>query len=719
MNQRTTGRLRMRTWALTAALLSGLALAGCRGAEAPRATPTYRAEVINPSLARGLSINDGAISIAWGSDGTILRSTDNQQWQQADSPATADLTRGANNGEVIIIVGAAGTILRSEDQGRTWAQSKHDAMESDLLALTYDARTKSWIAVGTQGVILHSRDDGKTWSSQKAGQPLKLESVYADPASQRLWLGGPDGMLGRSEDGGENWAVVSLGIDTPITAFYRHGDTLIATSARGRFYVSRDKGDNWNLLQLPTLAFFTDSIRDPEHKTIVLTGHTGEVAVSADDGESWRLIDAPFHGSKNYLSRVHFDPRSKSLIATGHHGTLLRSSDGGRNWVAAMAAGGTGNFQDMLYDPKRGTVALLGDGGHLHASQDAGKTWAALSPRLSDYQREVIATPDGKSFVTAGQVGTMYLAGNDGNDWEALRLRYPNENTPPSYRALVTSPGGKALLAAGPPGTILRSTDQGRSWQVTLAVPFEKGEALVHLVPDPAHKTTVAVEVFGGLKVSTDDGKSWQEQRVDAGSRELWHGSALDDGSVVITGNTGVIVRGEPRSKQWQLVASGTDQGLYGSHFDPASKHVFAVGQRGTILRSTDQGRSWQSVGSGGEHGLRRMLTDPKTQALVAFGEGGLIMRSTDQGQSWQRVESGTQEELRSSAVEPGTRNLLLTGRGGVLLRSEDSGVTWQAIATHTQRHFRSLAFNPATRSLMLVGERNVRLVPDDAIPAQ
>ncbi|MEC5396867.1 WD40/YVTN/BNR-like repeat-containing protein [Uliginosibacterium sp. H1] len=712
-------RLSSHVWRLSASiLLPVLVLVGCRDAEPPRATPGYRAEVINPTLVRGMSVDDGSIQLAWGSDGTILRSTDNQQWQQASSPVTADLNRGGTDGKVLIIVGAAGAILRSEDKGQTWTQVRHDGMESDLQALTFHAPTRTWITAGTQGVILHSRDDGKTWTAQKASQPFKLESLYADPASQRVWLGGPEGMLGRSDDGGQNWAIVSLGIDTPITGFYRHGETLIATSAQGRFYVSQDKGDNWAFLQLPTRAFFTDTAYDPGHRTIVMSGHTGDVAVSADEGKSWRLVEATFHGSKNYLSTVQFDPRSKGLIAAGHHGTLLRSADGGLSWTAALPAGTAGNFQGMLYDAKRGTLALLGDGGHLHASQDAGKTWATLSARLTDYQREVIATPDGKGFVTAGQVGAMYLAGHDGNDWEVLRLRYPNENTPPSYRALELSPSGKALLAAGPPGTIMRSADQGRSWQVTLAIPLEKGEALVKLIPDARHKTTVAVEVFGGLKVSTDDGKSWQEQRVDAGGRELWHGAATDDGTVVITGNGGVIVRGDPRSKQWQVVPSGTEHGLYGSHYDPASRNVFAVGQGGTILRSTDSGRQWQSVGTGGEHGLRRMLTDPRTQALVAFGEGGLIMRSTDQGQTWQRVESGTTEELRTSAVEPGTRNLLLTGRQGTLLRSTDSGQTWQAIDTHTQRHFRSIAINPATKTLMLVGERTVRLVPDDAAPA-
>ena len=221
-------------------------LLACVACPAVAATPAYDAQVINADLGGGLAVPGGGTLLLWGSDATILRSTDGASWSHTDTPGEADLACIASNvdGSVLIAVGARGVVLRSTDGGRAW-QAARNADDTDLETVSFHAPSGAWIAAGARGHILRSTDGGKRWKPLPSPLTTDLHTSFVDEETQRLLIGGDGGVVGLSADGGASWDVTKIFMPdpvTPITGFHRFGDRLLATSALGRFLMSADDG---------------------------------------------------------------------------------------------------------------------------------------------------------------------------------------------------------------------------------------------------------------------------------------------------------------------------------------------------------------------------------------------------------------------------------------------------------------------------------------------
>ena len=73
--------------------VTALALAATSGAA--EKAPSYAARVINPKLLGGAADPVRGVRVIWGTDGTILRSQDVEQWENSDTPTAQDLAAAA------------------------------------------------------------------------------------------------------------------------------------------------------------------------------------------------------------------------------------------------------------------------------------------------------------------------------------------------------------------------------------------------------------------------------------------------------------------------------------------------------------------------------------------------------------------------------------------------------------------------------------------------
>jgi len=704
------------------ALLLLPALSGVLPGVAATPAPTYQAQVINPEFSGGLLVNASRVLLLWGSDGTILRSEDGERWSHAVTTATADLARVASNaaGDVLVAVGTGGAILRSQDGGKTWTSAHNPTTDTDLRAVVNPPGGQTWIAAGTQGRVLRSTDDGKHWMLVESQLKTSFQTLFVDPMSRAILIGGDDGLVGFSKDAGVSWQITAISMPdpvTPITAFHRFDKLLLATSALGRFLVSEDDAASWDLMQASTKAFFTDVAFDPVRGAIVMTGHNGDVLRSPDGGRHWEGGEISFEGQKNYLSAIRYDANSTSLIAVGQNGTIARSTDGGAKWVKASDEL-LGDVRGVIADTARGRLHAFGTGGMLQSSKDSGAHWKTTRNLLDVSLREIAAMPGSPVVIATGRLGAVVRSTDSGANWLLLNVPYPNPNTPPDLRGLLAAPSGDALIAVGPPGAILRSNADGSAWDIRHSETIEAERAYPWVLVDRKRKVVVAVEARGEMRVSIDDGVHWQTSSIPTatGTMPFWHGTVLESaGVMLVAGQAGKAARSLD-ARNWQTLTTGTDKDLFGSFADDANNLLFLMGVQGTLLRSADLGVTWQDTSTGSASELRRMMRDPRTGALVCFGTHGTILRSQDRGLTWHRVPSGTDGALRKGMLEPRTGNLLIVGSQGALLRSRDGGRDWEVLPSHTTRHFNSLWVDEKSGDVVLVGERIVRLVRQSAL---
>ena len=234
-----------------------------------------------------------------------------------------DLVRTSSG---FVAVGERGHVLRSDD-GRGWTQLTVPTRSALTSIATADGQL--WVG-GHDGVILHSVDGGQTWQSQRR-DPFKLAAgeqaadhdprqgapildVYFRDASHGFAVGAHSLMLVTS-DGGATW--------TPRQA--------LAAPAAPEKPAAPMQGDLFSAadLELEEEAdpHFNAIAAAGEH-TLVIVGERGTFLRSDDDGASWTRMPFPYKGSMFgvlWLGEQH-------LLAYGLRGNVYESRDNGGSW---------------------------------------------------------------------------------------------------------------------------------------------------------------------------------------------------------------------------------------------------------------------------------------------------------------------------------------------------------------------------------------------------
>jgi photosystem II stability/assembly factor-like uncharacterized protein len=261
------------------------------------------------------------------------------------------------------------------------------------------------------------------------------------------WLGGYNGMVLRTVDGGRTWRDVSPpGASAlqfrDISAFdARHAVAMAAgTGTDSRLYVTSDGGQSWQLAYQNTnpQAFFDCmDFYNPRHGLVLSDPVDGRFRILATDngGRSWRVL--PNAGMPPAQSgEAGFAASGECLTTSGHDawfgsggGAIARiysSRDGGLTWTAhdtpIISSGSAGVIGLAFRTPLLG-VAVGGDfdnpagDTNVAAFSWFGSPWLSAAHQPSGYR-------SGVSFVpfTLATVISVGLTGSDisydaGRDW--------------------------------------------------------------------------------------------------------------------------------------------------------------------------------------------------------------------------------------------------------------------------------------------------------------
>jgi photosystem II stability/assembly factor-like uncharacterized protein len=222
--------------------------------------------------------------VAVGERGVVALSDDRgATWRQAPCPVSVTLTMvrfaDAAHG---VAVGHGGTVLTTSDAGATWtvrldgrrlaqlvkdaaktaeAQKEAERLVADgpdkpfLDVLLWDA--KRLLAVGAYGIAFHSADGGTTWTPWMARlpNPKALHWYVARRAGDALLLAGEQGLVARSDDGGESFRL----LPSPYKGSWFAGElnadgALLIAGLRGNVWRSADGGARWSQIVSPVPA---------------------------------------------------------------------------------------------------------------------------------------------------------------------------------------------------------------------------------------------------------------------------------------------------------------------------------------------------------------------------------------------------------------------------------------------------------------------------------
>lgn len=246
------------------------------------------------------------------------------------------------------------------------------------------------------------------------------------------------------------------------------------------------------------------------------------------------------------------------LVAVGDFGTILLSDDEGRSWRQAQSVPTRVTLTALQFVDERHGWAV-GHGGIVLATDDAGEHWK--------------------------------LRYDAGNDAVLFSVRFEDP-----LRGLVVGAFGLAL----------RTDDGGATWN-----PIEIGDGDAHLYQIFEARGTTWIAAEMGSVFRSADGEHFEAVEIPY-SGSLWGGMATPDGSLLLWGMSGTLLRSVDDGATWSQTTTDTDNPITAACQLPDGRLVL-VGLGGAVLTSGDGGATVRTEIRPTRHAY--------TAALVAHGK--------------------------------------------------------------------------------------------------
>jgi photosystem II stability/assembly factor-like uncharacterized protein len=413
-----------------------------------------------------------------------------------------------------------GGLYRSDNGGEAWKRvCEHRSLRQRAWyysTITVDPSDAD-VLWCPQVPMLKSIDGGVTFRTVKGMHHGDNHDVWIDPKNPKRMIGGNDGGVDLSSDGGKTWTAPPLA----VSQFYHvNCDNSVPYRVMGNMQdVSSASG--------PSNSLSAAGIRLSDWYTV----GGGETGFCVPDPKDANIVYAGEYGG--YLSR--YDHRTKqqrnvSPWPANPSGVTPAELKYRFQWTAPLAF--------SPHDPK----VLYYAANVLFRTRDAGQNWEVISGDLTRNDKnkqqwsggpitgdntgvEIYGTvfalaesPKQKGVLWAGSDdGLVHVSQDDGKSWQNVTAAIPNFPDWGTVRCIEPSrdDAGTAFVVAEAHRLndfrpyLWKTTDFGKTW-TTLSAKLPQ-DVLLHVVrTDAARKGMLYVGSKRGVAYSTDDGTTWQ-----------------------------------------------------------------------------------------------------------------------------------------------------------------------------------------------------------------
>jgi photosystem II stability/assembly factor-like uncharacterized protein len=262
------------------------------------------------------------------------------------------------------------------------------------------------------------------WVATQVATPgLDLTAVYFLD-DKRGWIGGDQGFLSRTDDGGRSWVRQVVDTTGGINDIYFRDKEAGFLLAGNTIFATRDKGNRWAEVRrfLPTEFDGAEvelySVRFSSKKKGWVVGSVSKrdrvidsiLIRTENGGETWQRQQAP---SRLELIHIDFDNDKRGWIV-GTGGTILATIDGGQTWTK-QESGVTGTIYHIDFRSGKNGLAV-GERGTILRTTDGGATWIPVAAKVRSTLLSVEYVDDDRGWAV-GRGGTVLRTDDAGATW--------------------------------------------------------------------------------------------------------------------------------------------------------------------------------------------------------------------------------------------------------------------------------------------------------------
>jgi photosystem II stability/assembly factor-like uncharacterized protein len=635
-------------------------------------------------------------------------------------------------------------VWKTVDWGTTWQPSSTNLVPAQIYSLGQSADGKTLFAGTSSGLYL-SPDNGNLWLLGNATELGIVLAVAPDPTRHPfVFVGGADGRVLRSEDGGWSYTNASNGLPTEniVSLVTAPWEKTYAITQSGALFATSDNGLNWFAAKAGVTDPAVAIAADAQRPWILYLGTSGGGVFKSESGSlDWLPRNTGL--TSPFVFSLAVDPTDTNTVYAGTLDGVFKSSDGAGSWTRHAEGLPAGAVTAVLVDATNAQVvyASIQDSG-IFRSSDGGSTWSAVTGSVpsSGAMPLLINKLAPAQLFTGTSLNGVYRSDDSGASWNQSSFGMTL-----FVRGLAVNPTTPTTLYAGSLGAgVFKSTDGAETWtNVGL-----QDRNIFKLAIDPRQPETVYAATSRGLSRSTDGGTTWRGLGQKAA---FVHAMVVDPRNrdrVFIGTTAGGVYRSTDGGETWEFAGGGLPPyTVFALAIDAASGALYAGPERQGVWRSTNDGATWTllpgglldsahvtslhvgpdqrvfagSLGSGvfiysgGAWSLSSAgLASPQIADVEVLANGVVmaatfdagVFRSTDGGSNWMWASSGlTTNRVTSLTADPGQAGGVFAATPDGVFRSDDGGDTWHARNTGLRRiNTWGVAIDPAASTTLFAG---------------
>jgi photosystem II stability/assembly factor-like uncharacterized protein len=573
-------------------------------------------------------------------------------------------------------------VYKSTDAGKTWkhlglqetqaiARIRVDPTNADLV---YVAALGHPYGENEERGVFRSKNGGETWEkvlyvSDKAGAADLIidrtnpKVLYASTwqvyrKAWKMWGGGPDSKLWKSEDGGDTWTDLTSNPGMPEGPIGKIGVTV--------------------------------SPADPNRVWAIVEANEGGVFRSDDAGKTWEKVndERKLRQRAFYYSRLYADPIDRETVY-GLNVDFWKSTDGGKTFDTEITVP-HGDNHDLWIDPADPLRMISSNDGGGVVSINGGKTWTEEDYPTTQFYH-VMTTSDVPYHVAGAQQDNSILA-MPSEGWDHMLGGGPGHGWHYAVGGgesgwITQSPTDPDVFYAGSQGALLtrynRKTGQTRDIQVYPR--FFSGEPASALPErwqwtfpimfsplDPKIMYTTSQHVWKTI----NDGQTWEKISPD-----------LTYADPETLGKTGGVITMDMNGPEIYATVFALAPSMYDVNT------IWAGSDDGKVHITRDGGKNWADITPKDLPKFSRIsIIDegkfkPGTLYLAANryqvdDRQPYVFKTEDFGKSWTKIITGIEDghfarAIREDLEKPGL--LYLATEHGVYVSFND-GEMWQSL---------------------------------------